>query len=92
MNLEIFAGVGRCAALHGAPPGYHLGREVLAFFFSGKFNTIFSILFGLGLALQYRRFVEAGLDAQKPLRRHLGWLLGVGALHGVFGTSFTTTR
>ncbi|MCX7601538.1 MAG: DUF418 domain-containing protein [Meiothermus sp.] len=84
VNLEIFAGVGLYAALHGAWPGYLLGREVLAFFFSGKFYTIFSILFGLGLALQHRRFVEAGLDAQKLLRRRLGWLLGVGALHGVF--------
>ncbi|MCX7782517.1 MAG: DUF418 domain-containing protein [Meiothermus sp.] len=84
VNLEIFAGVGLYAALHGASPGYQLGREVLAFFFSGKFYTIFSILFGLGLALQHRRFVEAGLEAQKLLRRRLGWLLGVGALHGVF--------
>ncbi|MCS7058064.1 MAG: hypothetical protein NZL94_04190, partial [Meiothermus sp.] len=29
VNLEIFAGVGLYAALHGASPGYQLGREVL---------------------------------------------------------------
>lgn len=84
VNLEWLAGVGMYAALHGSSPSYGLGRAVLAFFLSGKFYTIFSILFGLGLALQYRRFLEAGLDAQRLLRRRLGWLLGIGALHGIF--------
>lgn len=83
VNLELLAGVGMYAALHGVSTGYTVGREILAFFFSGKFYTIFSILFGLGLALQYRRFSEAGLDALGLLRRRLGWLLGLGALHGV---------
>lgn len=83
VNLEHFAGVGLYAAQHGNLAHYTLGREILAFFFSGKFYTIFAILFGLGLALQYRRFVSAGLEARALLRRRLGWLLGVGALHGL---------
>ncbi|RIH80006.1 DUF418 domain-containing protein [Meiothermus hypogaeus] len=84
VNLEHLAGVGLYASRHGVSESYILGREVLAFFFSGKFYTIFSILFGLGLALQYQRFVAAGLDALSLLRRRLGWLLGLGALHGIF--------
>ncbi len=84
VNLEHLAGVGLFATRHGVSESYTLGREVLAFFFSGKFYTIFSILFGLGLALQYRRFVAAGMDALALLRRRLGWLLGLGALHGIF--------
>lgn len=84
VNLEHFAGVGMYTTLYGASEGYTLGREILAFFFSGKFYTIFSILFGMGLALQYQRFVSAGLDATALLRRRLWWLLGLGALHGIF--------
>lgn len=84
VNLEHFAGVGLYAARQGASESYTLGRELLAFFFSGKFYTIFAILFGLGLALQYRRLVSAGLDAHALLRRRLGWLLGVGVVHGIF--------
>lgn len=84
VNLEHFAGVGVYTSLHGASETYTLGREILAFFFSGKFYTIFAILFGLGLALQYQRFVSAGLDAHALLRRRLWWLLGLGALHGIF--------
>jgi len=83
VNLAHFAGVGMYGVLHGSPPDYTLGRAVLAFFFSGKFYTIFAILFGLGLALQYRRLGE-GPAALARLRRRLGWLLGLGALHGVF--------
>lgn len=84
VNLEHFAGVGMHTTLHGVSESYTLGREILAFFFSGKFYTIFSILLGLGLALQYQRFVAAGLDARALLRRRLWWLLGLGALHGIF--------
>jgi uncharacterized protein len=84
VNLEYFAGVGHYARLHGEGESYTLGREILVFFFSGKFYTIFAILFGLGLALQYQRFMAAGLDARALLRRRLWWLLGIGALHGIF--------
>jgi len=84
VNLEHFAGVELYATLHGEGSDYTLGRQILAFFFSGKFYTIFSILFGLGLALQYRRLVAAGLAANVLLKRRLGWLLGLGALHGIF--------
>jgi len=84
VNLEHFAGVELYATLHGEDSDYVLGQQILAFFFSGKFYTIFSILFGLGLALQYQRLVAAGLAANVLLKRRLGWLLGLGALHGIF--------
>lgn len=84
VNLEHFAGVGHYAHLHGITESYTLGREILVFFFSGKFYTIFAILFGLGLALQYQRFSASDLNAQALLRRRLWWLLGLGALHGIF--------
>ena len=53
-------------------------------FVNGRFVTLFSVLFGAGLALQMRRMQEDGRDAQKSTVRRLRWLLVFGLVHGVF--------
>ncbi len=55
----------------------------IKFFFTGKFYTLFSLLFGIGFYF----FLKKADDTEKsviPLfRRRLGWLLGMGVLHVV---------
>lgn len=57
-------------------------------FVATKFISIFAFLFGFGAALQMRsirRLCGGDLEAAKAVyRRRLGFLLALGALHGVF--------
>ncbi|MEG3179190.1 DUF418 domain-containing protein [Sphingomonas sp. LT1P40] len=47
----------------------------------GKFYTIFSMLFGLGFALQLDRVERRGVDGIRLFRRRLLVLLGFGVIH-----------
>jgi uncharacterized protein len=47
----------------------------------GKFYTIFSLLFGIGFALQLSRLEQRGLDGLAIFRRRLLILLGIGLVH-----------
>ncbi|RYY59293.1 MAG: DUF418 domain-containing protein [Chitinophagaceae bacterium] len=47
----------------------------------GKFYSIFSLLFGWGIALQIKRGEARGINAVPVVRRRLGWMLLLGALH-----------
>lgn len=51
------------------------------FLIDGKFYTIFSLLFGLGFALQLARLEARGADGLRILRRRLLVLLGIGLVH-----------
>lgn len=53
----------------------------VAFFASAKFITMFSLLFGIGVALQLGRF---GGEKRRIFVRRMVVLLGFGILHGVF--------
>jgi len=58
--------------------------EILSnFIFEGRFISLFSMLFGAGLWLQ---FGKAGNDkhAQHTIKRRLHWLIVFGLVHGVF--------
>ncbi len=46
-----------------------------------KAVTIFSFLFGAGIAMQAERFVSPGLSARSFLSRRLGWLFLLGTAH-----------
>jgi uncharacterized protein len=50
-------------------------------FIEGKFYSIFSFLFGWGMALQIMRAESKGLDAASLIRRRLAVMLILGAVH-----------
>ncbi len=47
----------------------------------GKFYSIFSLLFGWGIALQFKRAAAAGVNALPTIRRRLFFMLLLGAVH-----------
>ncbi len=50
-------------------------------FIEGKFYSIFSLLFGWGLALQIKRAADQGVQALPTVRRRLAIMLVLGAIH-----------
>lgn len=50
-------------------------------FIEGKFYSIFSLLFGWGIALQIKRGVAKGINAAPTVRRRLGFMLMLGFIH-----------
>src|SRR6218665_250194 len=50
-------------------------------FIEGKFYSIFSLLFGWGIALQLKRAAAKGADAVPLVKRRLKWMLLFGAVH-----------
>jgi uncharacterized protein len=67
-----------------APPLEATLNALYAFFIDQKFVTLFSLLFGLGFALQLTRAEGRGADFLPVYRRRLGVLLALGLLH-MFG-------
>jgi len=50
-------------------------------FVEGKFYSIFSLLFGWGIALQFKRAEAKGVNALPTVRRRLVFMLLLGAVH-----------
>lgn len=50
-------------------------------FIEGKFYSIFSLLFGWGIALQIKRGVANGINPMPTIRRRLFFMLLLGAVH-----------
>jgi uncharacterized protein len=50
-------------------------------FIEGKFYSIFSLLFGWGIALQIKRGMAKGINAVPTIRRRLFFMLLLGAVH-----------
>ncbi len=50
-------------------------------FIEGKFYSIFSLLFGWGIALQIKRGMARGVDAVPTVRRRLAFMLLLGFIH-----------
>jgi uncharacterized protein len=50
-------------------------------FIEGKFYTIFSLLFGWGIAMQVKRGLNRGINPMPLLRRRLFFMLLLGAVH-----------
>lgn len=50
-------------------------------FIDGKFYTLFSLLFGLGFAMQLARLSRRGIDGVRIYRRRVLILLGIGLVH-----------
>ena len=53
-------------------------------FIEGKFYSIFSLLFGWGLAIQINKFKNNDRNAAKFLRRRLYFMLLLGGIHMLF--------
>jgi uncharacterized protein len=56
-------------------------RLLILFFAQGKFYTLFSILFGLGLAIQLERAETHGVQSARFFARRMVWLLLIGLCH-----------
>ena len=50
-------------------------------FIEGKFYSIFSLLFGWGIALQFKRAADKGINALPLVRRRLLFMLLLGGIH-----------
>jgi uncharacterized protein len=83
-NVEFFnrpvveSGQGIPAGLHGLD---WLVAFLVAYLVSGKFWTIFSLLFGMGFALMLERARVAGRPFAPTYGRRVGVLLAIGLLH-----------
>jgi uncharacterized membrane protein YeiB len=87
VNVEFFnrpvieSGAGMAPGLSGVD---WLAAFVIAYFFTGKFWTIFSLLFGMGFAVMLTRAQAAGRAFLPTYLRRIGALALFGALHHVF--------
>jgi uncharacterized protein len=62
-------------------PSDHILDFICFALIDGKFYTIFSLLFGIGCALQFRKKQEYSLPFKPFFRRRMFWLLVIGAAH-----------
>ena len=63
-------------------PGWdHKMQYLHQMFIEGKFYSIFSLLFGWGIALQVKRGVDKGINAIPIIKRRLVFMLLFGAIH-----------
>ncbi len=56
---------------------------IIDFFFTGKFYTLFSMLFGIGFFFFMKKAGDSDKRVLGLFRRRLGWLLAIGVLHVV---------
>lgn len=68
--------------LHAGPLD-HIVHATVGVLFSGKFVTIFTLVFGLGMGLQKQRAEQAGREFGPFQRRRMLVLLVMGILHGI---------
>lgn len=65
-----------------------ISDQLMTLFYSifadGRFRTLFCLLFGAGIAIQYESCKRKGIDTRIFLTSRLHWLLFIGFLHGVF--------
>jgi uncharacterized protein len=66
----------------GAGRGDNVGYALQSLFVESRFMGLFSLLFGVGLAIQTDRMRARRLDPARWIRRRLGWLLLFGLVHG----------
>ncbi len=81
MNAPFLTEMGQFAIW--TDPANMKAHWVINFFFTGKFYTLFSMLFGIGFYFFMRKANESGNNVLSLFRRRLGWLLAIGVLHVV---------
>jgi uncharacterized protein len=84
-NLPYWAGVPFAQPADAAVIFGNVSPEAFGAFFNGvldgKFYTLFSLLFGLGFALQLERLERRGADGLRVFRRRMAALLLIGCVH-----------
>jgi uncharacterized protein len=53
-------------------------------FLESRFISLFSMLFGVGLAIQFDRFSKENLNPLVLIKSRLNWLIFFGVIHGIF--------
>lgn len=71
------------AALRGSSAADRAAQIAVALFVEGKFYTLLSVLFGMGLMLQSRRAEQQGARFTGLYLRRLLILFAIGAAHGI---------
>lgn len=71
-------------AVLSTAPFDRAARYVIVALAYGKFNTLFSFLFGLGFSLLLVKEGNGGSDFARYYRRRLGVLIAIGAIHLTF--------
>jgi len=59
-------------------------RALQALLLDGRFRSIFCLLFGIGLYLQFTRYQQLNLQPKAMLKSRLNWLLVFGVFHCLF--------
>lgn len=67
-----------------AGPHFHLFDQLNIIFIDGKFYTVFSLLFGIGFAIQLESFKTKGLNSKVIYLRRLFILFMIGFVHLYF--------
>ncbi|MBB6098258.1 uncharacterized protein HNR42_001683 [Deinobacterium chartae] len=80
VNLADFAGL---LAYRPMPPADRAVQTLLDVLVSGKFITLFALLFGIGFALQLARLEADSAAVARVYVRRLRGLLVIGVLHGL---------
>ena len=84
-NLPYWAGAPFAQPADAAVIFGNVSPEAFGAFFNGvldgKFYTLFSLLFGLGFALQLERLERRGADGLRVFRRRMAALLLIGCVH-----------
>ncbi|MBW8182552.1 DUF418 domain-containing protein [Shewanella nanhaiensis] len=84
MNIYYFGNAVSGYASHEISPLHDTLVELFSnFFLEGRFISLFAMLFGVGLAVQFDRYSKQNIDAYKQIKSRLKWLLVFGAVHGI---------
>lgn len=85
MNIAYHANIELGYVEFEIPP---IGDDIMfalnTIFADGRFRTLFCILFGAGLAIQYQSCLRKEIDPKRFLHARLKWLLLFGFIHAVF--------
>ncbi len=87
MNMDAFASTWWSAVTPEARWPGGLDRAAIFIketFFDGKFNSLFSLLFGIGFTIQLERLTARSAHPIAIYLRRLGILLAIGLLHAFF--------
>jgi len=80
-NMYYHAGIFFSGEVPGDKESHDLVMWWVYFITEGKFYSIFSLLFGIGFAIQINRAKQSGTNFKPIYRRRLGILLLLGILH-----------